>query len=377
MEPTSLYIHVPFCSGKCFYCDFYSIPAEPDLIASYLRALNREVKFLRERFFEGQKPLVKTIFIGGGTPTSLAPRDLADLGRIIDENCRRPADCEFTCEANPESVTGEKIQALQAAGLNRFSLGAQTFDDQLLKVIGRRHTSRQTYLAVDLANTLEVKNISLDLIYALPNQTPEEFTRDLDTAVNLPLHHLSCYELTYEPGTKLYSSRTGEDQEDQQVEMFRTGHRFLTAQGFDHYEISNYARPGFYCRHNMRYWKNLDYLGLGPSAAGFINHRRYKNETDLKNYCRRLLEQNELPVASQETLPPLQFAGETAMLALRTTTGIEKNDFSQQTGYNPFDLFQHQIEKYQPLGLLETTPDRIFLTLRGMTLSNEVLADFL
>jgi oxygen-independent coproporphyrinogen III oxidase len=161
------------------------------------------------------------------------------------------------------------------------------------------------------------------------------------------------------------------------VEMFRTGHRFLTSQGFDHYEISNYARPGFQCRHNLRYWKNLDYLGLGPSAAGFINRRRYKNKTDLKDYCHQLLEQNELPVATEETLPPLQFAGETAMLALRTATGIDKNEFSQHTAYDPFDLFRPQIEKYQPLGLLETTPDRIFLTLQGMTLSNEVLAEFL
>ncbi len=379
-EKTSLYIHVPFCSGKCFYCDFYSVPAEPNLIGRYFLALEREVKFLRDRFFNHQKPRLETIYIGGGTPTSLDPDRIAALGRLIAENFQPAENCEFTCEANPESVTKEKILALQAAGLNRISIGAQTFDDRLLKVIGRRHTSRQTRLAVDLATVLEIKNIGLDLIYALPGQTPQQFKNDLETAVTLPLRHLSCYELTYEPQTKLYPLRPKSltpDQEQQQVEMFLTAREFLTANGFDHYEISNYARPGFQCRHNLRYWKNLDYIGLGPSAAGFLNRRRYKNVNDVTDYCRRLLDQNELPVADEETLSDLQFAGETAMLALRTAAGIDKNNFYRRTGYNPFNLYEKTIVKYKALGLLETTEDRIFLTLRGWTLSNEVLVEFL
>ena len=380
METTGLYIHVPFCSGKCFYCDFYSIPAQPVLIDDYLQALSREARILRERFFEDRRPRVETIYIGGGTPTSLDPDQLAILGRIIAENFERTSECEFTSEANPESVTGEKIRVLRAAGVNRISLGVQTFDDSLLKTIGRRHTSREAMAAVELASGAGVENISLDLIYALPGQTAEQFNRDLAKATGLPIRHLSCYELTYEPGTTLYPSRPREltlEQEDQQVDLFLTTHRTLTAKDFEHYEISNYARPGFPCRHNVRYWKNLEYLGLGPSGAGLLNRRRYKNSTDLKTYCQRLLEQNELPVGGEETLSDLEFAGETAMLALRTAAGIDRNEFFRRTGYEPFELYRATIEKFKNSGLLETTEDRIFLNLRGFTLSNEVLAEFL
>ncbi|MFA5863847.1 MAG: radical SAM family heme chaperone HemW [Phycisphaerae bacterium] len=380
MSTTGLYVHVPFCSGKCFYCDFYSIPAEPLLVENYLQALECEAKLVCEKYFDSPKPKVETIYFGGGTPTSLAIKELAELGRIVESNFSRAANCEFTSEANPESVTAGKIQKLREVGLNRFSMGGQTFNDEFLQVIGRRHTSRQTIDAVELAIREGIRNISLDLIYALPNESLEQYKKDLETAVKLPIRHVSCYELTYEPQTKLFPLRANAidpAEEEKQVAMFLLGHELLTAAGFEHYEISNYAKSGHRCRHNIHYWKNLDYIGLGPSAAGFLKRNRYKNVSDLKEYCRRLLDLGELPVESEEVLSDLRFAGETAMLALRTASGIAKKDFTEQTGYDPVKLFKKQIEKFTALELLATDNERIFLMPTGMILSNEVLAEFL
>jgi len=380
VENLGLYIHVPFCSGKCFYCDFYSIPADSELIDQYLQSLAKEAELVRQTFFENQKPLVETLFIGGGTPTSLEPVHYEKMIQIIDANFERTDDCEFTCEANPESVTAEKIKILKAGGLNRLSIGTQTFDDHLLKKIGRRHTSRQTVSAVELALEQGIKNIGLDLIFALPEQTVAGFQNDLITAVGLLPEHLSCYELTNEPETPIYALRpTAEDTqaEDRQVEMFHLAHDFLTGKGFDHYEISNFAKPGFQCRHNIRYWKNLEYVGLGPSAAGFLNRKRYKNVSSNADYTRQILSDIRLPVETEETLTDRKFAGETAMLNLRTTMGIDKNEFSERTGYDPFALFAQQIKKFTRLGLLEIKGEQIALTVRGFPLANEVIAEFL
>lgn len=380
MNATGLYIHVPFCSGKCSYCDFFSVPFRSDLGQVYLRALDREAQLVRDQFFGGQKPPVETIYLGGGTPTSLGLHDLAELGRIIRAHFVPTAECEFTSEANPESLTTGKVRELKAAGMNRLSIGAQTFDDALLKAIGRRHTSQQTLWAMEFAMEQEIGNVSLDLIYALPGQSREQFVNDLEIAVRLMPEHLSCYELTYEPDTKLARARaqTGEpEEEDRPVEMFCLADSRLAAAGFEHYEISNYAKPGFQCRHNLRYWQNLDYIGLGPSAAGFLNRRRYKNTGDLGAYGDRLLKDNRLPVASDEVLSARAFAGETAMLALRTRSGIGRQEFLNRTGCDPFELFKAPIDKYAALGLLEVHADRITLTMKGWTLSNEVAADFL
>ncbi len=380
MENVGLYVHVPFCSGKCFYCDFYSIPAQQQLVDDYLRALAKEAELIRRSYFNDQKPVLETIYIGGGTPTSLEPHQLASLVQIIADNFSQTATCEFTSEANPESVTGEKFCVLKEGGMNRVSIGVQTFDDELLKKIGRRHSAQQVTWAVEMALEQQIGNIGLDLIFALPEQTALDFRSDLSAAIRLMPEHLSCYELTYEPGTPLYELRPDPidvKAEEQQVEMYYAAHEFLTSQGFDHYEISNYARPGFQCRHNIRYWKNLDYIGLGASAAGFLHRKRYKNISSIADYCRDVLEHGKLPIESEETLTNIKFAGETAMLALRTMAGIDKNEFSARTGYDPFALFENQIEKFVRLGLLETRDHHIALTAKGLPLANEVLGDFL
>jgi len=374
-----LYIHIPFCTGKCDYCDFYSISGGEDRIDDYLRAVQQEAKILRERFFCGEKPIIDTIYLGGGTPTSLNVRQIETLGLIIEENFVFADACEFTTEANPESAKKDRLMAFMNLGVNRLSIGAQTFNAGLLKVIGRRHTREQTIQAIETAREIGLKNISLDLIFALPNQTIDDFETDLTTAVILKPQHISCYELMLSPGTKLFEMKQSfsDQEEETNLKMFRLTHDFLTACEFEHYEISNYAKPGYRCRHNVRYWKNEEYIGMGASAAGYLRGRRYKNISNVDEYCTRITVENSLAVESEETLSDLARAGESAMLRLRTLDGIVRKEFQQQTGFDPFELFAKEIEKFTNIGLLVLEKDRIYLNMRGLSLSNEVLAEFL
>ncbi|NLE29595.1 MAG: radical SAM family heme chaperone HemW, partial [Phycisphaerae bacterium] len=367
MISTGLYIHVPFCSGKCWYCDFYSICGSAYEMDTFLRAIKEEIQLIRRQVLNHEEICLETIFIGGGTPTSLEPDQIRRLGEIIDENFQKTPDCEFSIEANPESLSPVKMSTIREIGVNRLSIGTQTFNPGLLKAIGRRHTGEQTIRAMDLARSTGIKNISLDLIFGLPDQTLDQFQMDLTTAATLGPEHLSCYALTLEPGTKLYETmhpRTDAD-EILLVRMFHLAHDFLTAIGFEHYEISNYALPGRRCRHNFRYWQNLDYMGLGPAAAGFLNRSRYKNVSDFSEYWKSLLTQDRRPIESEEHLADHEFAGETAMLNLRTHEGIVRSKFQAQTGYDPFEFFAEPIRKFVDLGLLEIQEDRIFLSLRG------------
>jgi oxygen-independent coproporphyrinogen-3 oxidase len=374
-----LYIHIPFCTGKCDYCDFYSVPGREDRIDDYLRAVRQEAEMLRARFFGGERPIIDTVYFGGGTPSSLNVQQIDTLGEIIGKYFAVMDACEFTTEANPESAKSDRLTAFMGIGVNRLSIGAQTFNAGLLKAIGRRHSREQTIQAVETAHEIGMKNVSLDLIFALPQQTVEDFETDLTTAAILKPQHISCYELMLEAGTKLYEMKQSfsEEEEETNVKMFRLSHDFLTACGFEHYEISNYAKEGYRCRHNVRYWKNEEYVGLGASAAGYIGGRRYKNVSDVEGYCKKLLIENSLPVESEETLSDLARAGESAMLRLRTLDGIERDEFRRQTGFDPFELFASEIEKFVKIGLLVVEKDKIHLNLRGLTLSNEVLADFL
>ena len=375
-----LYVHIPFCSGKCLYCDFYSIVANSTIIDSYIDGLEREAQLVREKYFDSTEITLETIYIGGGTPTMLTDSQLGRIMRIIDSNFRTYKLKEFSCEVNPESVSADKLAVLQSSGLNRISIGAQTFDDALLKVIGRRHSSAQIQRAYELAHKF-TDNINLDLIFGLPYQIIDNLKTDLHrVAETLSAAHLACYELTFSEGTKLTEmlnhSHIPTPDEDLLVEMHRYVHRFLTANGYEHYEISNYAKPTRQCLHNLRYWENAEYIGLGASAAGYINGVRYKNCSDVDQYCRKLSD-NILSIESSETLSKKSRAGETAMLALRTSAGIDREKFKNQTGYDPFLLFANQIEKFRNTHLLEVDERTIKLTPEGFLLSNEILREFL
>ena len=376
-----LYVHIPFCTGKCLYCDFYSITANDDDIELYINAVALEAELIRNEYFGGDKVRIETVYLGGGTPSRLSAEQLAGLMDIIRENFQLDELKEFTCEVNPDTVSSDKFAILKAAGANRLSIGAQTFDDYLLAKIGRRHSSRQIYKACELARKF-TNNINLDLIFGLPGQSVEDLQYDLEqTADIISAEHVSCYELTFAEGTELTKMcKRGEISacdEDTLVSMYRLAHEFLTDRTYKHYEISNYARENRQCLHNLRYWENTEYIGIGASASGYIEGVRYKNYSDIKLYCCEILQEKRLPLESSERLSLIKRAGETAMLALRRADGIDKEKFIEITSYNPFELFAPQIEKFCEQGLMETDGQTIKLTFEGFLLSNEIFRDFL
>lgn len=379
MRRVGLYVHVPFCTGKCFYCSFYSVPVRDEGVRRYLLALSSEVERIIESEFLGEAPGLESVFIGGGTPSCLQVDQLAELMRIVCDGFEVLPACELTVESNPETLTAEKVDVLVRAGVNRFSVGAQSFDDKLLARIGRRHKRVDTVRALDRIRSAGIVNINIDLIFGLPGQGLEGWRADLQAALDLGVEHLACYELTYEPGTVIQMEKCTADGPDDEllVRMYYLTKDMLEGAGFEHYEISNYAKAGFICRHNIRYWRNGEYIGLGPAGAGYIRGRRYTNAADLDAYCFSLLERDELPARSAEELHGVALAGETAMLNLRMAGGIERNEFLRQTGFDPFALYADQIARIVDAGLIEATADHIRLTRKGLILANEVIAEFL
>lgn len=376
MESTGLYVHVPFCARKCFYCAFYSIPPTSERVRRYLAAVDREAKSTMDTFFPAGAPPLETIYIGGGTPTCLAGDALDTLLTIIRDRFTRTDACEFTVETSPETTTGEKLTVLAGAGANRISLGVQSFNDRLLRQIGRRHTTADTVRALRDIRAAGIDEVNLDLIYSLPQQRLKHWQEDLDRAVDANPPHLACYELTVEPGTPFHDD-THRGDEDLTIDMYYHAKDRLEHAGFEHYEISNYARPGHQSRHNVRYWRNRPYLGLGPAAAGFIDGTRRTNVADLDAYTHRLLEADTLATEITETPRGLHLAGETAMLNLRMIRGIDRHEFKRVTGFDPFDVYADQIDKLRAAGLIDTDEQTIHLSRKGLVLANEVMAEFL
>ncbi len=378
----SLYVHIPFCTGKCLYCDFYSITATDETIDIYLDALAIEAKIIRKEYFcDENKIKLETVYIGGGTPSRLSAHQLEKLTQILKSNFALKNIKEFTCEVNPDTISADKLSVLKNAGVNRISIGAQTFNDALLVRIGRRHNSEQIYYAFELVGKF-IDNINIDLIFGLPGEKLEDLQFDLSESVNkLASEHLSCYELMFSEGTKLTEmlkkGTVSVCDEDALLQMHQYTHDFLTSNNYEHYEISNYARKGKKCLHNLRYWENAEYIGLGASATGYLNGLRYKNHDDIKKYCNELLREKRLPISSSETLSDKARAGETAMLALRKANGIDRKNFIARTGYDPFELFSEQIDKFRQMSLLKIDEQTIRLTYKGFLLSNEIIREFL
>jgi oxygen-independent coproporphyrinogen-3 oxidase len=321
----------------------------------------------------------ETVYVGGGTPTLLPPSLLARLLHA----CRNAASrqiAEFTVEANPETFGPHVARVLAEAGVNRLSLGAQSFDPTELRTLDRTHSPQHVQRAATLCRDYHLDNLNLDLIFAIPGQTLESWQASLAAAVNLGPDHISCYALSFEPGTRLYNQwRSGHltrVDEDLEADMYETAIEFLSAEGYRHYEISNFARPGKECRHNLTYWRNEPYLGVGPSAAGYVDGLRYKNLSDLTAYS-AAVNAGRLPRQEQERLDPDRQARETAMLALRLTDGLSRADFARRFDRDPEEFFADAVRKNAADGLLEVTDDAIRLTRRGLLLADMVIRDFL
>ncbi len=357
MKHIALYIHLPFCARKCAYCDFVSFPGRTDQIPAYLDRLAREMEASIGKY----GPLAAdTVFLGGGTPSLLTGEQMKRLMADVRRFFAVAPEAEITSEANPGTVDAAKLRAFREAGVNRLSLGVQSFDDGLLGTLGRIHTAREAEDAVRMAAEAGFSNLSLDLMYALPGQRMVQWQATLDAALSLPIRHISCYSLIVEDGTPMKALVEANPgllpDEDAAVSMQHEAARRLGQRGFSRYEISNYALPGFESRHNLVYWRRGDYLGLGCAAHSLMNGRRFSNTASLDNYLA-----GEGP-GEIETLTERDVFEETVMLGLRTREGVE-------AALLPAD----RLEKLRGAGLMAVENGRARVTEAGADVLNAVI----
>jgi oxygen-independent coproporphyrinogen-3 oxidase len=371
--PRSAYIHIPFCAHHCGYCDFAIAVGKDAQMDLYLEALGKELSLL------GTPQRVETLFLGGGTPTYLGTKQLEVLLRTIRAWLPLEAGGEFSVEANPGNLTHDKVRVLAEHGVNRISLGAQSFDAGLLQVLERDHRPEEVARALDQVRQY-VPRVSLDLIFGVPGQTLEQWQQDLETAVAFAPDHLASYGLTYEKGTPLWKQRQrGQVQsldEDTELAMYTTAMDVLEGAGYEQYEISNFARPGGRCRHNQVYWANHAYFGFGMGAARYVDQVRSLNTRDLHTYLQRTLK-GESAVYQSEKLEPLDSALETVAVQLRRKEGVNRSAFVEQTGFSLDALLKGRWEHLQELGLLEDDGNAVRLTRRGKCVADAVITELL
>jgi len=376
MKESSLYIHIPFCDHKCIYCDFYSIITH-DGIQIYLDALKKEIEYFARNYSAGRK--FTTIFFGGGTPSLLAPHEIEEIIFQLKNNFTVSKDAEITLETNPGTVNKEKFKDFLKAGINRISIGIQTFDDDELKFLTRIHNKQTAIETVWLAKEVGFKNISLDLIFNLPKQTKEKWMLNLQTAIALPITHLSAYSLILERGTILnklvLDKKVVLQDEDYDAELHEMTIEFLNRNNFVQYEVSNFALKGFECRHNLAYWQYKNYLGFGTSAHSFVNGKRWWNYSPLKFYVDSVT-QKENAVIGEEILSEQQMKEEFIMLALRSK-GLNVNEFNEKFGLDWYKKKKNQIETYLENLFLADRNDILFLTPKGYVVCDEIIANLI
>ena len=382
-----LYIHIPFCRQKCFYCDFPSFAGREKKIDRYLQALEQEFALLRQRVHSKdnardteRKFAPRTIYIGGGTPTALNAHQLTKLLEIVLKYVTVAKAEEFTVEMNPGTVDREKLLLLQQAGVNRLSVGVQSFDDHCLQKIGRIHTAQEAVDTIELAHNLGFDNISLDLIYGLPQQNREILTQSVEKALTLPVQHISIYGLQLEEGTAFHRMEALGKLHLPADELVETMHDYIVKKlpeaGYQRYEISNYALPGYESKHNLAYWQDVDYLGLGSGAHSYWQGTRYENPSSIDDYI-SALEAGRLPATLEEQVDRQAHMEEYCFLGLRTAAGIDKNLFQQKFGVDLLTVYGRTIEKLVAQDLLQRTAKGIALTPLGMKYGNQVFAEFL
>ncbi|MCK8815915.1 radical SAM family heme chaperone HemW [Natroniella sulfidigena] len=376
MNKFGLYIHIPFCSSKCYYCDFNSVEFKESLLASFLQALEQEIKLIAAKY----TPVIRSIFIGGGTPSMLSGQQLVTLLKQCQEEFDCQAGIEITVEANPETVTAQKLKLLKEAGVNRLSFGVQSFDDQLLQKLGRRHTSQEAIRAFKLARELGFSNLNFDLMFALPGQSLRDWEKTLIQACQLGPDHLATYNLKIEEGTifaqQLQQGKIDYCEEELDLAMYQKTVQLLANEGYQQYEISNFARPGAESIHNQIYWKNEPYLALGPGAHFCDAQGRGYNLADIDQYCQQLA-QGQLSWADYQRLSQAEKIEESMILGLRLKEGILLDQFEKKYQTSIFDLYQDELDDLLGQQLIEIKADRMKLTEQGFLLANQVLANFI
>jgi oxygen-independent coproporphyrinogen-3 oxidase len=367
-----IYVHLPFCPYICPYCDFAKWPARASDASRYLRALRGEL---------AQAPPLRatTAFFGGGTPNVYAPDDLTSLVVAVREHFALPEGAEVTVEINPDLELCTALEAYRAVGVSRLSIGVQSFEEPELRVLGRRHSAADVEEVVRRARAAGFANLSLDLMYAVPGQTQESWGRSLARAIALGCEHISTYGLTIEEGTPFATWHAREPgafvDSDADADLYALTIGCLAAAGYEQYEISNFARPGFACKHNRQYWNNEDYLGLGVSAASYRDGSRRAATRDLAAYCAAVEAGLTVPGDSEE-LAPVARAGEAAMLALRRREGVELADFAARYDVDFIQFYRPVIAEMEAAGMLATSATHVALTERGRFLANNVCGAF-
>lgn len=371
-----LYFHIPFCVRKCLYCDFLSAPGDEATRNAYMEALLTETK---ERAEEYREYTVDTVFIGGGTPSVVETLWIEQLLDIVLQEYKVSETVEITIEVNPGTVDAEKLERYRAAGINRLSIGLQSADDEELIRLGRIHTWQEFENTYELARQVGFVNVNVDVMSALPGQSFDSYCATLKKLIGLKPQpeHISAYSLIVEEGTPFgeLANQGMLDLPDEDCErsMYEQTDSYLKGQGYSRYEISNYAKEGFACRHNCGYWKRIDYVGFGIGAASLVDNVRFQNENDLEAYIRNPLscrgEMQTLTVAEQ--MEELMFLG------LRMTEGVDRKAFKEQFGISMEEVYGAVVQKNIEDGLLVLQGDRIALTARGMDISNYVMAQFL
>jgi oxygen-independent coproporphyrinogen-3 oxidase len=375
----SAYIHIPFCHHICHYCDFNKVFFKHQPVDEYIEMLIKEMHHVSGQYLKG-KPL-QTIFIGGGTPTALSASQLDRLLEGINLELEPTNELvEFAVEANPGELTLEKLTVLKNAGVNRLSIGVQSFNDDLLQRIGRVHRKEDVFRTIQLAEQVGFENLSIDLMYGLPGQTVDDFQESLKTAFTLNVKHFSAYSLIVEPKTVFYNlmqkGRLSLPPQELEAQMYELTMELMDKQGYKQYEISNYAIPGFESKHNLTYWNNDYYFGFGAGAHGYVNGVRTSNIGPIKKYITNIQQSGDafnskISVSKKEQMEEEMFLG------LRKITGVSKEAFYHKFQVKMIDVFQKEIVKLVNLGLIVNEAEVIKLTHKGKLLGNEVFQEFI
>ncbi len=378
MMPAALYIHVPFCLKKCYYCDFISYPFDAGDAGAYLDALFREMRRYGAVLSDAEKR-ISSLYVGGGTPTCLPAAGLCAILENAAAHFNLLPDCEITVEANPGTVDPGGLRELKKAGFNRLSLGVQSFQDRLLRVLGRVHDVREAVHAARQARAAGFTNLNLDFIFGVPGQTLDDWMETLTGAVELFPEHIALYGLQLEAGTPLEKSVAGGSikacSEDLELSMYLTAIDFLAAHGYLHYEISNFARPGRQSVHNLGYWLNHTYLGLGPAAHSYLRERRFHNYTSLKSYLDKV-NRGETPVEAGEHIPVGREMSETMFLGLRLLQGVDLGRFYRRFGRRAEAVYREEINRLEKNGLVKVEAGWLRLTKKGLPVANTVFREF-
>ncbi len=375
MKELGIYVHIPFCKQKCSYCDFISYCDKNDLIEKYIKALKQEIKNSSVNEYE-----ISTIYIGGGTPSYIESKYISEILKTIKQKYNISRNVEITIEVNPGTATKEKLRDYVEAGINRISIGLQSCNNNLLKMIGRIHTYEEFLSTYKLAREVGFKNINVDLMIGLPNQTLDDVKKSLEEISKLNPEHISVYSLIVEEGTpiekKIADGQLKLPNEELEREEYWEVKKFLESLGYKHYEISNFAKTGYESKHNLNCWEQKEYLGFGAAAHSYMKKTRYSNTENIEKYINQEMQSEQLHIV-HEVQKEEEQKKEYMLLGLRKIDGVQISSFKNKFGCNPIMEFKNELNKLTQEGLIEIDLDQIKLTEKGIDLANIVWEEFI